>query len=162
MVCNACNKPNKQVCVKSVSAKNMTNGQRKEILSCLNLKLLNEVQKDIKSDASYLYFSTIESASVFYNTYFKKGLITVNDIHFTIHPTQLRDGTLVTYSFQKINFNNQSTSSSINAQTANNTTMPISSSQANADITNAATTPMPSSQASDKYVKRSSLLKVLK
>ncbi|KAI8979893.1 hypothetical protein BDB01DRAFT_706273, partial [Pilobolus umbonatus] len=59
--------------------------------------------------ASYLHFSTIEGASVFYYTYFKKGL-TVNNIHFTIHPTQLRDGTLVIYSFQKINFNNQSTS----------------------------------------------------
>lgn len=81
-----------------------------------------------------------------YNTYIKKGL-TINNIHFTIHPTQLRDGTLVTYSYQKINFNNQSTSSSINAQTANSTTTPISSSQANADITNAATTPISSSQA---------------
>lgn len=83
---------------------------------------------------------------MFYNTYFKKGL-TINNIHFTIHPTQLRDGTLVTYPFQKINFNNRSTSSSIDAQTANNTTIPLSSSQASADITNAATTPIPSSQA---------------
>ena len=53
----------------------------------------------------------------------------------------------MTYSFQKISFNSQSTSSSINAQTANNITMPISSLQANADITDAATTPIPSSQA---------------
>ncbi|KAI8070615.1 uncharacterized protein B0P05DRAFT_444995, partial [Gilbertella persicaria] len=48
---------------------------------------------------SYLHFSTIESASVFYNTYVEKGL-TINNMHFTIHPTQLSDGTLVTYAFQ--------------------------------------------------------------
>ncbi|KAG2236595.1 hypothetical protein INT48_000149 [Thamnidium elegans] len=67
--------------------------------------------------------------------------ITINGIHFTIHPTQLRDGTLVAYSSQKINFDSQSTSSSINSQTANSIPTLISSSQANTDIANVVTTP---------------------
>lgn len=54
-------------------------------------------------------------------------------MHFTIHPTQLRDGTLVAYSFQEINFDNKSTSSSI--------TTSVPSTQANANVTDAATTP---------------------
>lgn len=62
-------------------------------------------------------------------------------MHFTIHPTQLSDGTLVTYAFQKINFGNRSISQSINAQAANSATTPIPSSQANPDITNTDTTP---------------------
>ncbi|RCH96327.1 hypothetical protein CU098_010746 [Rhizopus stolonifer] len=68
-------------------------------------------------------------------------------MHFTIHPTQLSDGTLVTYAFQKIDFGNRSISQSINAQAANTTTALTSISEANADITNTATTPIPSSQA---------------
>ncbi|KAI8982427.1 hypothetical protein BDF20DRAFT_470964 [Mycotypha africana] len=68
-------------------------------------------------------------------------------MHFTIHPTHLPDGTLVTYAVQKINFGNRSNTQSINAPAVNAATTPMPSSEANADITNTATLPIPSSQA---------------
>jgi hypothetical protein len=128
--------------------------------ACSKIKLLNEIYKDVTSkyvsltkfllndqlyhsflpSSSYLHFSSIENASVFYNTYVDKGL-TVNNMQFTVHPTKLTDGTLVTYTFQRIDFGNRSICQTTNVQAANTTTAPSTISEATANITNTVIAP---------------------
>ncbi|KAI7888579.1 uncharacterized protein EV154DRAFT_517115 [Mucor mucedo] len=96
MTCQGCNKPHKQVELRSSTIKDMPKGQVQEAIGQLKYKPLKEIQKHIRSDTCYLHFSTKEGASYFYNSYHEKGL-SLNNIHFTVHPTRSRDGTVVTY-----------------------------------------------------------------
>ncbi|KAI7876794.1 uncharacterized protein EV154DRAFT_63707 [Mucor mucedo] len=96
MTCQGCNKPHKQVELKSPTIVSMPKGQVEETIDKLKFKPLKEIQKHIRSDTCYLHFSTKEGASYFYNSYHEKGL-SLNNIHFTVHPTRSRDGTVVTY-----------------------------------------------------------------